>query len=331
MIPVFKSFLQAGYECSTHKLRNGTRLDLVASTNHDRFVSEDYALLSEFGIRTVREGLRWPLISPTAGVCDFCTVLPFLRAARKANIEIIWDLLHFGWPDYLDIFSEAWIQAFTDLAFGFAQLLKNESPPPYFVASVNEISFVSWGGGDVAYLNPFEHHRGVELKNQLVKASLSAIRVMRAVLPELLIVSPEPAIYIAGRRDVPDDQVHADHYRVSMFEAWDRILGRSMPELGGFESAIDILGVNYYDRNQWRNCGETLLPGDPDYKPFHLILEEIYNRYRRPVFVSETGTENDARPAWFSYIYSEMQRAITKGIPLQGLCLYPILNHPTLG
>ena len=27
--------------------------------------------------------------------------------------------------------------------------------------------------------------------------------------------------------------------------------GRTQPELGGKESYLDILGINYYDRNQW--------------------------------------------------------------------------------
>jgi beta-glucosidase/6-phospho-beta-glucosidase/beta-galactosidase len=113
-----------------------------------------------------------------------------------------------------------------------------------------------------------------------------------------------------------------------MFEAWDMILGRVHPELGGSEKNIDILGANYYDRNQWWNFGKTIRRSDPAYRPFHQILREVYDRYERPIFVSETGTEDEGRPSWFAYVAAEVRDAISRGIPVEGICLYPILNHP---
>jgi beta-glucosidase/6-phospho-beta-glucosidase/beta-galactosidase len=325
---LFRSFLQGGFECSTHKLESGKRLDLVHSTRHDTWLDKDYARLGELGIQTVREGIRWHLIQPAKGPADFSSLLPFFEAARKYGIEIIWDILHFGWPDYLDIFTQDWLDAFQELACGFARVLKAHSDPPWFIAPVNEISFVAWGGGDVAYLNPFARNRGAELKRQLVRAFLAGENAVRNVLGEVTIVSPEPVIHIVGRHDVPGDDIAAEQYRTSMFQAWDMIFGRLDPDLGGHEKAIDLIGVNYYDRNQWRNFAETLHPGDSEYRPFREILAEVYERYRLPVFIAETGTEDQRRAEWFRYVWNETQAAIEKGIPMQGFCLYPILNHP---
>jgi beta-glucosidase/6-phospho-beta-glucosidase/beta-galactosidase len=119
--PIFRSFLQAGFECSTHKLITGRRLDLVAATRHDEFVCQDYQRLLEFGIRTVREGIRWTKIESVAAMLDFGTVSPILEASHQHGIEIIWDLLHFGWPDHLDIFTRDWVDAFGELALRFAE------------------------------------------------------------------------------------------------------------------------------------------------------------------------------------------------------------------
>src|SRR5947209_1231688 len=121
---MFSSFIQAGFECSSHKRRDGRRLDLVSATQHDRFLTEDYQRLREMGITTAREGLRWNVIERTPGAYDFATVLPVLQAANRAGIEVIWDLFHFGWPDHLDIFDAAWVNSFRELALRFAQLLK---------------------------------------------------------------------------------------------------------------------------------------------------------------------------------------------------------------
>ena len=328
MTSLFRSFLQGGFECSTHKLESGKRLDLVHSTKHDVFLDQDYARLQAFGIQTVREGIRWPVIQPAPGKPDFSSVRPFLKAARQHHIEVIWDILHFGWPDFLDIFDPVFVDTFAELACGFARVLKDESDPPWFVAPVNEISFVAWGGGDVAYINPFAENRGAELKRQLVRAFLVAEKAVRSVLGNVTIISPEPVIHIVGRPNVPGDDIAAERYRTSMFQAWDMILGRLDAELGGHPAAIDVIGMNYYDRNQWRNFGETLHPGEAEYRPFREIVREVYERYRLPVFIAETGTEDEKRPEWFRYVWSEVLAAMEKGIPVQGLCLYPILNHP---
>jgi hypothetical protein len=166
------------------------------------------------------------------------------------------------------------------------------------------------------------------LKLQLVRAFLAAAKAVREIIPGVKIVSPEPVIHIIGRPHVAGDAEDAERYRQSMFEAWDMILGRSHQELGGSEQQIDVIGVNYYGRNQWFNFGEAIHRDQPEYRPFHQILEEVYERYQRPVFVSETGAEGLERPAWFAYIAEQVRAAEINGVPLEGICLYPILNHP---
>ncbi len=104
--------------------------------------------------------------------------------------------------------------------------------------------------------------------------------------------------------------------------------GRAQPELGGDESYLDVIGINYYDRNQWWNHGKTIRRHEPEYRPFREILAEVYARYRRPLFISETGTEDLERPGWIRYIAEEARAAIRSGVDLEGICLYPILNHP---
>ena len=301
---------------------------MVAATQHDWFAGQDYDALLALGIRTVREGIRWPWIEKADGSLDFSTVCPILEAAKRRDMEIIWDLFHFGWPDRLDIFEPAWLDAFERLAESFAQLLKAEWPRPAWIAPLNEISFLAWAGGDTAYLNPFAKNRGHDLKRQLVRGYVRAADAVRRVLPDARFVSPEPVIHIVGRPGVPGDAQEAEAYRTSMFEAWDMILGRVHQDLGGREQNIDVIGVNFYDRNEWYNFGGTIHRTDADYRPFHQIVKEVFERYARPIFVSETGTENDARASWFAYIAEETRRAQALGVPVEGICLYPILNHP---
>jgi len=326
--PIFASFLQGGFECSTHKLPDGRRLDLVHSTSHDAFATKDFNVLREYGIQTVREGIRWHLIEPQPGRYDFSTMLEIHRAAKETNTEVIWDLLHFGWPDWMDVFASDFPAQFGKFAREFARVLKEESDVVPFLAPVNEISFLSWGGGDEGFLNPFAKKRGDELKRQLVRASIEAIEAIWSISKNVRLVSPEPVIHIVTNPEIPGDEELAEGYRRSMFQAWDMLSGRLHPELGGKPEYLDIIGVNFYDRNQWVHCGGTLKRDDPRYRPFREILKEVYERYRCPVFVAETGTEDEMRPEWFQYVFAEVMEAVRLGIPMQGVCLYPIVNHP---
>ena len=102
--PLFGSFFLGGFECSTHRLLSGRRLDLIASTKHDKFVSLDYARLRKVGIRAARDGIRWHLIEKSDSSYDFSSALPMLRAARETGLQVIWDIFHYGWPEHIDIF-----------------------------------------------------------------------------------------------------------------------------------------------------------------------------------------------------------------------------------
>ena len=119
-----------GFECSTHRLRSGRRLDVIAATAHDRFALQDYRRLASVGMRTARDGLRWHLIEETPYKYDFSSVLPMLKAARQAGVQVIWDILHYGWPDDVDVFSESFIHRFASFARAFAEVASRETDGP---------------------------------------------------------------------------------------------------------------------------------------------------------------------------------------------------------
>ncbi|HEY7785504.1 MAG TPA: hypothetical protein VIB00_12295, partial [Pyrinomonadaceae bacterium] len=120
----------------------------------------------------------------------------------------------------------------------------------------------------------------------------------------------------------------AENYRQSQYEAWDMLSGRVKPHLGGAEKYLDIIGGNYYVHNQWILGGSFIEQSNPRYRPFREMVIEVYDRYRRPLFIAETGIEDEERPNWFRYVVTEVFAAMEQGAQLEGVCLYPIVNHP---
>lgn len=330
---LFQSFLQGGFECSTHRIRAragetvGRRLDVIAQTGHDVHAANDYSQLAQHSMRTVRDGLRWHLIEAADGQYEWSSFLPMLRAATETGTQVIWDLLHYGWPDGIDIWSQDFVARFARFAGAVARVVAGESNSVPFYSPVNEISFFSWGGGDAGYLNPFANGRGFELKVQLARASIAAMDAIVSIDPRARFVHCDPVIHVVTDPARPWERTVAEGHRQSQFQGWDLIAGRMWPQIGGAEKYLDIVGVNYYHNNQWIHGGPPIDMDHPLYKPLRTILAETYARYGKPIFIAETGIEAERRAGWLAYVYAEARAAMSNGVPVEGLCLYPIINH----
>ncbi|NNM73185.1 beta-glucosidase [Enterovirga aerilata] len=325
---IFQSFFLGGFECSTQIRRDGRRLDLLRSTGHDRFALQDYRALAEHGIAAVRDGLRWHLIEKAPGVYDWDSFLPMLQAAEEAGVQVIWDLCHYGWPEDIDIWSDAFPARLAAYAAAAAEVIVRETGRPPLLCPVNEISFWAWAGGEVGRFGPNRTGEGARLKRQLVRAALAATRAVREAVPGARFVCAEPLIHVEpALHDAPDHVAGAEGHRNSQFEAVDLMLGRAEPELGGGPDCLDLVGVNFYPFNQWYHGGSTIPLGHHAFRPLRDMLLEVWERYSRPMFIAETGAEGSGRASWLHYVCGEVRAAMAAGVPLEGVCLYPILDY----
>jgi hypothetical protein len=331
---LFRSFFLGGFECSTHRRNDGRRLDIMAATHHDTLAEQDYRqLAADHGIRTVRDGVRWHLVQAAGpGRYDWAPVLPLLNAAAGTGTEVVWDLCHYGWPDWLDIFSADFAPRCAEYAARFAELAKAETGAAPICCPLNEISFLAWAGGETGHFNPCTQGRGPEVKRQAVLATLAATRAMRAVVPGTRVFAVEPLINTIARPGVDADIEPSQRRNAGMWEAWDMLLGRQDAEtLGGSEDALDAIGVNFYWNNQWwLHEGHDAAPlsvFDERWVPLSALLAGVHARYRRPIFVAETSCEGDRRAPWLHHVAGQVAEAIRQGVPVEGICLYPVMSH----
>ena len=326
---IFPTFFMAGFECSTFVWKDRERKDYIAATGHDRHLATDLAAAMDLGIGAVREAIRWPQVDLGGGKYDWSSVKAVQDAATDCKITPIWDLCHYGWPDDIDIWRPQFVERFARYAAAAAQLVRDETDTVPFYAPLNEISFWAWAGGDEAYFNPMARGRGFELKHQLVRATIAAMQAIREVEPRARFVQVDPAIHVVSPNDRPGPQRDAERFRQAQFEAWDMLCGEAWPGLGGAPEYLDVLGVNYYSDNQWyHGDGRTIERDNPDYRPFKGILTEIWQRYKRPLLIAETGAEGDVRGDWLRYVSEQAGLAMQRGVPVEGICLYPVLDYP---
>ena len=327
---MFRSFFFAGFEGTAALNAQHEWIDQIAATQHDRHVDADYRRLRETGLHAAREAIRWPLVD-RGGKLDFSSVRPFVEASRRHRIEVIWDLFHYGYPSDLDPFGPDFTRRFAEYCHAAAQFIRAHQEPPYYFTPVNEPSFFAWAGGEVGRFAPHAIGRGPELKVALVRAAIAGINAIRAVVPAARIVNVDPICRVVPPVDHFDPHADADDFNNrAVFESWDMLAGRLHPELGGSLEHLDIVGVNYYWTNQWEIGREECPISFDDPRRMHLadLLRIVWQRYGREFLITETSHVDDMRPIWMQAVADECEQLLDEGLPLRGVCLYPILGMP---
>ena len=331
----FDSFWWGGYECTDQLNAFGNRVDFLPLTGHLQLLDEDYRDLKPFNIRTVREGIRWAMIEKTPYQYDFSTVKTMLQAGERHGIQQVWDLCHFGYPDDLTPLHPMFARRFAALCRAFVDFYRAERPEgTLIVTPINEVSFMSWLGGDARGTSPYCVGQGWEVKLGLMRAYIEGSWALREADPSIRFLSTEPLINI-----VPPPNPWVSHQREArrahrnQFQAIDILSGRLCPELGGHESLLDIVGFNYYYDNQWqlhphRHLGWNDPVMDPRWVPLSDLLAQAHKRYKRPFVVTETSHPGVDRPLWWQMIGQECAQVLRAGLPLLGVCLYPIIDRP---
>jgi len=327
---VFRSFFHAGFEGATGYNRHRQWIDQIAATQHDLFVDEDYRRLREIGILTVREAVRWPLVDKQRRY-DFSSVDPFLAAGGRHGIEIIHDLFHFGYPDHIDLFSADFPARFADYCFAAASYIAGQTGGKCYFTPVNEPSYFSWAAGEVGLFAPHAVGRGWELKVRLIEAAIQGINAIRAACPSARIVNVDPLCRVAVPHGAPELRGEVENFNSSVvFQSWDMLSGRLLPELGGSPRHLDIVGINYYWTNQWEwgSAGVPLAVDDPRRAPLGALLRSVWERYGNETVLTETSDLNELRAVWVREMAGEVEMLLDEGMPLHGVCLYPILGMP---
>ncbi|WP_332291553.1 glycosyltransferase [Aquincola agrisoli] len=315
-------------------------LDMAAATGHLARLDEDYAAAARLGLRTVRESIGWRLAEPAPRRYALQRAERMARAARRHGLQVLWTLMHYGTPPDVDLFDDALIDRFAAFAGQAARVLAPLSDDAPVYTPVNEIGFLAWGVSQTSRFWPHRHgggaeddsrRSGYEVKRRLARAALAGMAAIRQVDPRARFLHVEPLVHVVAPQDRPDLQPLAQQVAGYQWQAWDLIAGRCEPGLGGSPGQLDLVGVNHYHSGQWEVGTERRLDwhlGDPRRRPPAHLLADAWQRYGRPLVIAETSHVGEGRAAWLEDMARQAAGAMQAGVPLLGLCLYPLVDRP---
>jgi hypothetical protein len=331
----FNSFWMAGFECTDKLNAFGNRVDFLNLTGHLQLIDQDYKRLRPFNIGTVREGIRWSQVEKKPYHYDWTTVKYMLERGKANGIQQLWDLCHFGFPDDLTPLHPMFARRFASLCTAFVDFYRAFDPyGTLIVTPINEVSFLAWLGGDHRGTSPYCTGYGWEVKYALMRAYIEGVAALKEADPGIIILTTEPLINAVAELDAPAERLEmARLWHNYQYQAVDMLIGNVSPELGGRPEYLDIVGVNFYYENEWEiEVWKPLIwkdnPLDPRWVPLRHLYAEIYERYQKPIALTETSHPKEDRPLWINMIAEETAAVILQDIPFYGICLYPVIDRP---
>lgn len=341
-----------GFEGADHVNCDGLPLDMNRVTGHADQVEADHRRAAELGIRVVRESIGWRLAEPAPGAYDFERMLRTARSARDHGIQVLWTLMHYGTPPDLnlhddgdangnaDAFCERFVRYVSAVAETLAPINQSGDMPPVYNL-VNEIGFLAWAASETNMIHPYRgavdgeagssRRSGYLVKRRLVRAVIEGMAAIRRIDPRARFLHVEPLVHVVAPPDQPELQPLADQVRSYQWQVWDMIAGRIEPQFGGDPSMLDLIGINHYHSGQWEVATEKRLwwhDRDPRRLPLSSLLGEAWRKYGRPLMLAETSHFGKGRAQWLHETADEVRRARSQGIPVHGVCLYPLVDRP---
>ncbi|RTL86920.1 MAG: glycosyl hydrolase family protein [Hyphomicrobiales bacterium] len=337
-----------GIENSCPTIQHGRkRIDEMELCGHYRRWREDFELVQDLGVRTLRYGLPLCLtwLGPDRYDWEFAD-LTFGDLERRGIIPIA-DLCHFGVPDFIGNFQNP---DFPRLFARYAHAFAKRFPAVQLYTPINEMFVCATFSAAYGWWNEqMTTDRGfVTALKHIVKANVQAMHTILAARPDAIFVQSESTEYFHAenpaaigpsetlneRRFLSLDLNYGRPVNSEMF----RFLMDNGMKLEEYKFFMQrhlkshcIMGNDYYGANEHNVSADGKTTSSGEIFGYNEITRQYYERYRLPVMHTETNTaegpRGDEAVRWLRKEWANVLRVRNSGMPIVGFTWYSLTDQ----
>lgn len=332
-----------GLECSAPLIAGGLRQDELLKTGHWERYAEDFALISDLGVRFVRYGIPFHVVGANVEQLDWDWTDRALDALRRAGLEPIADLLHFGVPDDLDGVGDPRLpERFGRYAAAFAE----RYPWVRYYTAVNEPLVCAVGSAGLGWWN--ERRRDdrslVAAIDALCAAAIVGSQRIRERLPDAIFIQSDACeVYLPATPEATDRVAFLNERR---FVAFDLVYGRSpsptvvdwLSRNGMTDARFEwfrqhgssegcIAGLDYYRGNEWTVTTDGRAHPARRRLGFARLARQYHAHLKMPFMLAETNIEGPTVARWLAETWDDALALRDEGLPIRGYCWYGFIDH----
>ena len=347
------------------ELANEAQPNSGKAVDHWNRFEEDHDLLASMGHQAFRLGIEWARIEPRRGEFDQEAIDQYrrmLESLRKHGIKICLTLHHWVLPQWVAKQND-WRNPDTVVQFlRYAErMIKEFCEFPELWITLNEPMVASLAGNLSADFPPqrrsFRAFR--EVSRNMLRAHAGAYRLIHRHCPgaRVGVAMAYPDIQPWGSRGFAGgyERLAMRLAKTFIYQAWDSsvktgklhtLFGRGA--IDGLRDSSGFCGINYsfripprfslrHPRTGFLDLEAT--PDDVDKNDFgwqiwpegiHRILHETWNRFGKPMYITENGIADQSDTKREAYIVGHLKqihRAQRDGLPVEGYFHWSFIDN----
>ncbi len=332
--------------------RAGERvLDEYGLTHHYQYWREDLDRVAGLGVRAIRYGMPWYKVEPAKGQFDWAWADRAIDHAVSTGVEIIFDLMHYGVPLWLDnqFLNSDYEKHVADWGGAFAERFRDRVR--YFTPFNEPLicsEFCGLRGIWPPYLRGADGQ--VKILRNISRGMTLTIEAIRAANPEAIMVQVDAAGEVLP--DTPDLAEAAAFETAKTFMATDLVVGivgqdhilRDWLLANGMTESdlqwhldrpqhLEFVGTNYYPEVSQQKLvrqGDELIrkPISGRGAGMKRSVRAFAERYGRPVMVTESSLNGtiEERAKWLAEANIAVAEIRAEGLPLVGFTWFPVFD-----
>lgn len=331
--------------------KTGRILDEYELTKHYERWREDLDLMASLGVSAARYGIPWYRIQPSPTHWDWSYADGPLERMLELGVEPIVDLVHYGTPAWMEgaFLDPDFPKRMEEYAAAVAERYKGRIR---WYTPLNEPRITAHYCGRIGWWPPNRHGwKGfVAVLLACAKGIALADRALHRVDPEIVCLHVDATETYDALS--PEAQPDADFRADLIYLATDLFSGRVQPghplhewlfkqgatarqleKLVEIGVEPDLIGLNLYPMFSRREVSrvEGRLKSRTVYADRDLvkrIANGFWDRYRRPLLISETASQGsiEKRCAWLRESLSGVAELREDGVPLVGYTWWPMFS-----